>query len=105
MKRSRSGKGSTSSSTASPNILSNAISQAQRQQQSSLILNHNSNSCSNDTNFSIHSGHSLTPDESQILLKENKIRSLLKDLQFDVKKCQEERLNLCTDPKKLDKKY
>jgi hypothetical protein len=83
MKRSRSVKGSNILSTAA-----NQVAQKLSNINTPLIFNQNSNSCSNDTNFSAHSNN---PEEGQILLKENKIRSLLKELQYDVKKCQDER--------------
>ncbi len=67
---------------------------SQRQPSTPLSFNQNSNSCSNDTNLSTLSAASLNPDECQIVLKENKIRTLLKELQFDVKKCQQERDNV-----------
>jgi hypothetical protein len=52
------------------------------------ILNHNSNSCSNDTNCSTISNQA---SQNPVVQKELKIRSLLKELQVHVKKCQEER--------------
>ena len=70
MKRSRSGKNKEiSNQPATP-----------------VSLNHNSNSCSNDTVSSntISSQSSVNP----IVQNELKIRSLLKELQFNVKKCQ-----------------
>ena len=87
MKRSRSGKG-TNMPSHQTSITSYLI---HRQPSTPVMFNQNSNSCSNDTNFSTLSTPSLNPDECQIVLKENKIRTLLKELQLDVKKCQHER--------------
>lgn len=66
-------------------------------------LNQNSNSCSNDTYYSAASSSNQNP----IVLKELKIRTLLKELQCYVKKSQEERNksepNLITITKTHDK--
>jgi hypothetical protein len=91
MKRSRNGKEVTM--TPNTNKITSYFS-AQRQPSTPVSFNQNSNSCSNDTNLSTLSAASLNPEECQIVLKENKIRTLLKELQFDVKKCQQERENV-----------
>lgn len=60
-----------------------------------LVLNQNSNSCSNDTICSTLSVNTATTSttniQSQIAQDELKIRNFLKDLQTNVKQCQEER--------------
>ena len=64
------------------------------------VLNHNSNSnsCSNDANLSVFTNTTLTNTptttsnhQNAIVVNENKIRTLLKDLQVYVKKYDEER--------------
>lgn len=86
MKRFRSGKGSTQAAPTS-----SSAHHPSRQPSTPILFNQNSNSCSNDTNLSTFSSASLNPEECQIAIKESKIRSLLKELQADVKKCQQER--------------
>ncbi len=58
-----------------------------------LQLNHNSNSCSNDTICSSisHSNNAQAQTTQVIVQNEVKIRSLLKDLQSQVARCQEKR--------------
>jgi hypothetical protein len=58
-----------------------------------LLLNQNSNSCSNDTICSTLSinNSALNATNSQIAQDELKIRNLLKELQTQVKNCQVER--------------
>jgi hypothetical protein len=95
MKRSRNGK---EAHVNTPNAkITQYFTSASRQPSTPISFNQNSNSCSNDTNLSTLSAASLNPDECQIVLKENKIRTLLKELQFDVKKCQQERDNVEPD--------
>lgn len=62
-----------------------------------ILFSQNSNSCSNDTNLSAASSSTLvggTVHGQQTLIhqKENKVRSLLKELQTLVKKCHQEKL-------------
>lgn len=62
-----------------------------------ILFSQNSNSCSNDTNLSAASSSALvgsTVQNQQQLIhqKENKVRSLLKELQTLVKKCHQEKL-------------
>lgn len=62
-----------------------------------ILFSQNSNSCSNDTNLSAASsstlvGGTVQNQQALILQKENKVRSLLKELQTLVKKCHQERL-------------
>lgn len=64
-----------------------------------ILFNHNSNSCSNDTNCSSMSSLSNVSNlqtsqaGNQIVINEQKIRNLLKELQVYVKKCHQERSN------------
>jgi hypothetical protein len=65
-----------------------------------ILFNQNSNSCSNDTNLSTVSSSTTAQQlqlqqqqQNPVYQKQAKVRSLLKELQSYVKKCQQERVN------------